>query len=216
MHDIQYNFGPFNLDILPALKIQNLNIDIDNSIVHFWGENGAGKSTVINLIIEDCIKKGINFSSINQNYRQNWLWWYDVEKNLRLAANLKNNQKLQDLDEVQDQWTWLEKILTPNHKQVNFSTQEEISAINLSGGQLQRLVIFREILRKPKFLFLDEVFSALDKQVVAELTIWLLDVQKKYNFNIISISHDKEILKLLPGTIFYFKKDVNGNLKVDK
>jgi ABC-type nitrate/sulfonate/bicarbonate transport system ATPase subunit len=216
MHNIQYNFGPFNLDILPALKIQNLNIDIDNSIVHFWGENGVGKSTVINLIIKECIKRGINFSSINQNYRQNWLWWYDVEKNLRLAANLKNNQKLQDLDEVKDQWVWLEKILTPNHKQVNFSTQEEINAINLSGGQLQRLIIFREILRKPKFLFLDEVFSALDKQVVGELISWLLDVQKKYNFNIISISHDKEILRLLAGTVFYFEKDANGNLKIEK
>jgi ABC-type Mn2+/Zn2+ transport system ATPase subunit len=210
----KYTFGIFNLDLSPSLVIHDLSINIDTEIVHFWGENGVGKSTVINLIIDQCVTKNIKFSSINQNYRQNWLWWYDIPKNLRLAAGLKPNQKLEDLPEVIDQWQWLGNILKAKPRQVNFSSEEEIKAINLSGGQLQRLIIFREILRKPEFLFLDEVFSALDKQVTIDLISWLLEVQKKYQFKIVSICHDEEVLKLLPGKVMYFNKDQNGNLKV--
>jgi ABC-type uncharacterized transport system YnjBCD ATPase subunit len=67
--------------------------------------------------------------------------------------------------------------------------------------------LFREILRKPKFLLLDEVFSALDKAVVKELIEWLLGEQQKLGFRIIAISHDSEILEMLPGEVLDFSKD---------
>ncbi|MFM5960608.1 MAG: ATP-binding cassette domain-containing protein, partial [Dolichospermum sp.] len=151
---------------------------------------------------------------INQNYRQNWLWWYSPAKNLSLAAGLKNEKEIYDLPEVEDQWSWLEKLLTGNAKTVNFAKADELASINLSGGQLQRLILFRELLRKPKFLLLDEVFSALDKTVVKELIEWLLEEQKKFDFKIIAISHDPEILEMLPGEVLDFSKDDQANLSV--
>jgi|694.fasta_scaffold40921_3 ABC-type Mn2+/Zn2+ transport system ATPase subunit len=200
-------FGPYNLDLLPSLKISDLNLELKSKITHFWGENGVGKSTVMNLIIDELLIRKINFSFVNQNYRQNWLWWYGIAKNLSLAAGLKNEKDIYDLPEVKDQWSWLEKLLMGKTKPTNFAKVDELASINLSGGQLQRLILFREILRKPKFLLLDEVFSALDKAVVKELIEWLLGEQQKLGFRIIAISHDSEILEMLPGEVLDFSKD---------
>ena len=207
-------FGHYNLDLLPSLKISDLSLKLTHQITHFWGENGVGKSTVINLIIDELLVRKINFSFVNQNYRQNWLWWYSPAKNLSLAAGLKNEKDIYDLPEVRDQWSWLEKLLIGKSKTVNFAKEDELTSINLSGGQLQRLILFRELLRKPEFLLLDEVFSALDKTVVKELIEWLLEEQKKFGFKIIAISHDLEILEMLPGEVLDFSKDDKANLSI--
>ena len=207
-------FGPYNLGLLPSLKITDLKLDINNKITHFWGQNGVGKSTVMNLIVEELLAKNLSFSFINQDYRQNWLWWYSPIKNLSLAAGLKNQKEVLELPEVKKQWNWLEGLLESKSGNVNFAVQDEMDSLNLSGGQLQRLTLFREILRKPKFLLLDEAFSALDKAVVKNLTEWLLEEQKRLNFKIISISHDTEILEMLPGAVWDFSKDEQMNLEL--
>jgi putative ABC transport system ATP-binding protein len=209
-------FGPFNLDLLPALNISNLSLDLEANISHFWGENGVGKSTVMNLVLEELLERDINFAFVNQNYRQNWLWWYTIEQNLMLAAGRKSSSEFYRLPQVIDQWHWLEKILKNKTNNVDFSKQDEINSVNLSGGQLQRLTLFREILRQPDYLLLDEVFSALDKDVAAKLIEWLLLEQNKYGFKIVTISHDTEILKLLPGHVYDFEKDSTANLKITK
>jgi ATP-binding cassette, subfamily B, multidrug efflux pump len=209
-------FGPFNLDLLPALNIEHISLEFETEISHFWGENGVGKSTVMNLVLNQLLEKNVTFSYVNQNYRQNWLWWYSIEQNLILAAGLKSSIELYNLPQVKDQWHWLEKIVKSKPKNVDFSREDEISSVNLSGGQLQRLTLFREILRKPSYFLLDEVFSALDKDVSTKLIEWLLLEQKKYGFKIIAISHDTEILRQLPGQVFDFEKDSKANLKVKK
>lgn len=212
------NFGPFNFNY-PRLKIKNLKLDIVANVTHFWGQNGSGKSTVVMAMVNQLIEKKVTFSLVNQDYRKSWFWWMSVKKNLQEAykhtsGKYYGEHKLENFKEYQDQKSWLQPLIETEQPQIFFKNQSETSSIGLSGGQLQRLVIFRELLLRPKFLFLDEAFSALDKNLVKDTIEWLQTEQQKLKFKIISVCHDPEIVELMGGQVLNFHQDNKNNLRV--
>ncbi|MHB9291274.1 ABC transporter ATP-binding protein [Hollandina sp. SP2] len=67
----------------------------------------------------------------------------------------------------------------------------------LSGGQLQRLVIARALLSEPDLIVADEPFSALDVSVQAQLLKLLEDLRKTHRMAMIFISHDMTVVEYL-------------------
>jgi peptide/nickel transport system ATP-binding protein len=66
----------------------------------------------------------------------------------------------------------------------------------LSGGQRQRLSLIRGLLVAPRYLICDEVISALDVSVQAEVLNTLHDVARETNIGLVFIAHN------LPATLF--------------
>lgn len=72
----------------------------------------------------------------------------------------------------------------------------------LSGGQLQRVVIARAVGLNPELIICDECTSALDATIQHQLLQLLMDLRKKTNFSCIFITHDLAIAESFCDSIY--------------
>ena len=75
----------------------------------------------------------------------------------------------------------------------------------ISGGQCQRFAIVRALAAEPKLLLCDEVTSALDVLVQAQITALLADLRERLGLTIVFVSHDIALVGALCDRILVMK-----------
>ena len=202
--------------------LSNINFQINKGdYVGIIGSSGAGKTTILNLIIglltPSSGKIEINSQSMDTQLKEWQLNLAYLPQDVFLIdGSLKENITLEDDNLKIDNKKLSEVIEKSNLKsfvesnEMGLETTIGENGIKISGGQRQRLGIARALYSNKNFLILDESTNALDEKT-KKLIINELYSLKKY-FTIIFVDHNEDYYERC-DKIFELNK---GNLKIKK
>ncbi|MTE02807.1 ATP-binding cassette domain-containing protein [Lactobacillus johnsonii] len=175
------------------LIFKHVNLQMkDRDKVIITGDSGVGKSTLLNIIsgqltpISGQVKFGQGSIALSDSVlisQKPWLFKGTIAENLSLYQSFSEKRLIKVLKEVH---LWKELGVQP----LNFEV--ESNGTNLSGGQAQRLVIARGLLRKKNLFLLDEITSSLDKEnsakirtLIYQLPVMMIEVAHNIDFNLV-------------------------------
>lgn len=217
-----FNYGKVNEN--HALNGIDLNLK-EGNFVTIIGSNGAGKSTVLNMVAGSYFPEigrisinGIDVTDWPTHKRAKYVGrvFQDplkgtaaemtIEENLSLAflrgqkRGLKLGINKSRRNKFKEILSWLE---------LGLEDRLEDSVKLLSGGQRQALTLLMATLGKPEILLLDEHTAALDPKTANQIIEITKRIVKKNKLTVLMVTHDmKQALELGNRTIMMDKGQI--------
>jgi len=159
--------------------LKNINLEIKRGeVTAFVGASGAGKSTMLALIlkfitpnngdifIDDKNLKILNTKDIRKNIavvqQQPFLFSGTIIDVIKMGRNFTKEEVIESARKA-NAHNFIQKL--PE----KYETEISERGSNFSGGQIQRIAIARAIIGNPSILLLDEATSALDAESESEV-----------------------------------------------
>ncbi|QJD87572.1 ABC transporter ATP-binding protein [Cohnella herbarum] len=178
-----------------TIAVQEASLSIhEGEFVSFVGPSGCGKSTIFRMaaglsnptsgeieILGGTPEQARRSNSISCVFQEATLLpWVSVKDNITLPLQLRKQPRKEREEEA-------ERVL----QLVGLQDYAKALPRELSGGMKMRVSIARALVAKPRILFMDEPFGALDeitRQTLQEelLTIW----QKTERMTILFVTHN--------------------------
>ena len=180
-------------DDLVVLNKINFSIDVGERIA-ILGENGIGKTTLINCLIDESKKdSGVINWSLNSNIGY---FSQDADENIKSDLSLIDwlSQWTDGIDSEEKIRSILGRLLFSKdaiHKSINI----------LSGGEKRRMLFGKIILQRPNVIIMDEPTNHLDMESIESLNSAL----SQYEGTLIFSSHDREFISSLSTRVFELK-----------
>ncbi len=178
---------------ITALSELNLSVDEGEFLV-VVGESGSGKSTLLkaclglaeffdgDLLIDEDTIENINLKDGKFAF---------VRQEIVLYPNLT----------VYENIAFPLRMMKTPHAEVDKRVREAAELIGmelfltrkprqLSGGQQQRVAIGRALIKNPSYMFFDEPFSNVDRELRAELRQIVKNIHQRFKPTVIFVTHD--------------------------
>ncbi len=209
--DVTFGYEPHKI------VIRNVSFEIlPGSRTAIVGANGAGKSTIINLLLGfykplsgRILAEGIEYTDIDFRHFRKHIGVVTQHPPLipgTIGQNILYGNSHATDDDVKEVSHLSLADAFINQLPGGYDTQIGENGVLLSGGERQKIAIARALLRKPGLLILDEPTNHLDNLAVKEIMRNIGEL--RYNPAILIISHDMEVVKHAQE-IFMIE---NGNL----
>lgn len=188
--------------------INHLNYDFyPGSCTAILGETGAGKTTLIRLILALLhptrgkveIYNANKKNELSPRLRCNFV--YVPQGNTLLSGTIRDNLRLGNLNATdEDMYDALHEACADFVKDLpdGLETQCSESGGGLSEGQAQRITIARALLRNRNIMLFDEATSALDPETEKQL---LKNILANHNKTVIFITHRPAVVDYCDQTL---------------
>lgn len=196
--DLNYNYDPNN----QIFKNVNLEIKKGNKVI-VLGRSGIGKSTLFKILMKyhNINRNHVFFDNVDINdigankirdniiyISQNEMLFTDTIYNNLLLAKQNNNSKFNKILDI----CYVNDIVKNN--QLGLNTLIEENGFNFSGGERQRLILARSLMKQFNILIIDEGLNQIDVNLERKI---LKKLFKEYkDKTIIVISHRKDNIDL--------------------
>ena len=182
-----------------------------NEKIGIVGNNGTGKSTLLNIITgnikADSGKFDVGETVVFGYYKQEGI---KIDENKRVIDVVRDIAEVVELSDGHKMSVsqFLNYFLFPNDRQY-------IPVSKLSGGEKRRLYLMTVLMKNPNFLILDEPTNDLD---IFTLNV-LEDFLQNYQGCVIAVSHDRYFMDKVVDHVFAFEgdgkvKDFPGNYTI--
>lgn len=208
MQDIGVTIGEQNI-------LQHVNLHIHcGTLAAVIGKNGAGKSTLIRAILGDIPHTGtIEFKNRENGHMQKMRIGYVPQ-----SLNIEKKTPISVYDMIASYqsrypvfWKKSKKLYEKIEEQLTVFKAEELidkQVCNLSGGELQRVLLSMAVMDEPNLLLLDEPVSGIDQNGMDLFYHTISELKRHYDLAIILISHDLDYVAqyadqviLIDGTV---------------
>ena len=203
---LKAEYDDFKIDI-PKWEI------LDQGVTALWGPSGAGKTSVLRLLIGldrpksmKWIFEGEDLALLSTPQRRIGVVFQNYELFPHMTA-LENILFAAEARKIPQERT--KKNIDEYVQTLQLQNCLDRKAGVLSGGEKQRVALARALIGEPRILMLDEAFSALDESLredARQLVKKLIDSKK---IPTILITHDQQDLKALAQKVSEIK---NGQL----
>ncbi len=213
---------------LHCTKINNISVNISgqeilkNVSIHVHcgqltviiGRNGAGKSTLLKAILGEVEHSGnIVFTDMKDNRTKKIKIGY-VPQKINVERHMPTTVYDLFASCISDIPVFLKKdkkLYKEIKEQLNIFGADELidkSIGELSGGELQRVLIGIATKPIPNLLILDEPVSGIDENGTRSFYKILQELKNKYDMSIILVSHDFELTKQYADKVILLDKEV--------
>lgn len=213
----------FNVKIENQDIIKNVSFDIHcNELTMIIGKNGAGKSTLLKALLNEIPHTGkVEFYDIRDKKQQKIKIGYvpqyvNIERNMPLTvydlfASYISNKPV---------WFYKDKNLYNEIKKSleTFGAGDLIDkrAGNLSGGELQRVLLAIATTPVPNLLILDEPISGVDRNGTKSFYEILEKLKENDDISILLVSHDLDLVKKYADKVILLDKEIKSQGTADE
>ncbi|MFM1825891.1 MAG: cell division ATP-binding protein FtsE [Actinomycetota bacterium] len=185
----------------PALDNVSFQIN-DGEFVFLVGQSGAGKSTILRLLIKeetaqtgDVLIDEVNIGKLKEK---------DIPKLRRNIGMVFQDFRLLPEKTVAENVAFALQVLNKTHEEIRQTVPAVLDLVGLldkanrkpeqlSGGEQQRVAIARALVNRPAILMADEPTGNLDPDTTVEI-MRLLDQINKAGTTVIMATHDAGIV----------------------